>query len=77
MHEVFVHLESSETVQEFVNTVSNMDGDFELISDMIILDARSLLGIFSLNLKEPLKLRVYNDRYINHKALKRFMVQEV
>ena len=74
MSSVFISLPSPETVQEFVNTIAGMDGDFELLNDIYILDARSLMGIFSLDLQKPIKLRIYNDTRQNCEQLKRFIV---
>jgi len=75
MRDVFIRLQSPETVQAFVNTVAGMNGNFDLISGMYILDARSLMGIFSLNLQKPIKLRIYNDTRQNCEQLRRFIVR--
>ena len=75
MSNVFISLPSTETVQEFVNTIAGMDGDFELINDIYILDARSLMGIFSLDLQKPIELRIYNDTHQNCEQLRRFIIR--
>ena len=77
MSSVFISLPSPETVQEFVDTIAGMDGDFELINDIYVLDARSLMGIFSLDLQKPIKLRIYNDSSQNYERLRRFFVSTV
>ena len=76
MRNVFISLPTPETVQAFVNTLAGMDGDFELITDKYILDARSLMGIFSLDLQKPIQLRIHNDTQRNCEQLERFMVKE-
>lgn len=72
MQSVYVSLPNPEAVQAFVEQITMLDGEFELISGNYILDARSLMGIFSLDLTKPLQLRVYNDSPANMAALQRF-----
>lgn len=61
MRNVYIRLPGPEEVQCFVDTLSPLAGDFDLVADGYILDARSLMGIFSLDLSKPLQLRVYQD----------------
>ena len=75
MRSVFISLPSPETVKAFADTIADMDGDFELVNDIYILDARSLMGIFSLDLKKPIELRIYNDSRSNYEQLRRFFVR--
>ena len=46
-------LNSIEHVKEFVNIVSHFDAEMELIYGRYVIDAKSIMGIFSLNLSEP------------------------
>lgn len=75
MVSVFISLPSAEVVKDFVSEVTKLDGDFDLISDRYILDARSLMGIFSLDLSKPIELKIYNDIPQNIDALKKFMIE--
>lgn len=61
MTTIEIRLPNVQAVQSFVEAISPLNGDFELLHDGYILDARSLMGIFSLDLSQPLQLRVYND----------------
>jgi phosphotransferase system HPr-like phosphotransfer protein len=72
MQSVYISLPSPETVQAFARRLSGLKGDFELISDGCILDARSLMGIFSLDLTKPVLLKIYSDTPDNLDALKSF-----
>ena len=67
MHEVYVDLPDVQRVQKFVSTLTKLSGDFELVSGRHVLDARSLMGIFTLDLSHPVLLRVYdeNQDYLN------------
>jgi hypothetical protein len=61
MGTVYVSLPTAETVQEFVECLAGLEGSFDLISDGHILDARSLMGIFTLDLSRPIRLDFSRD----------------
>ena len=61
MRTVLVNINSIEKVKSFVNTVSTYDAEFDLISGRFFIDAKSIMGIFSLDLSKPLTLNIYND----------------
>lgn len=54
-------LNSIEKVKQFVNLISKYDGDFDLISGRYVIDAKSIMGIFSLDLSKPLTLNIHDD----------------
>ncbi len=53
-----VNLNSVEKVKTFVNDVSRLDTDIDLVSSRYVIDAKSLMGIFSLDLSKPIKVEV-------------------
>ena len=57
---VSVSLNSIEKVKSFVNTISDFDSDFDLVSGRYIIDAKSIMGIFSLDLSRPIDLIIHN-----------------
>lgn len=61
MIERYVKLDKINDVKDFVERVSRFEYKAEVISDTYILSAKSIMGIFSLDLTEPLKLRVHAD----------------
>lgn len=71
-----VFLPTTESVQAFVETLTTLEGDFELLSGSYILDARSLMGIFSLDLTHPVDLKIYTDSKENLDALHPFIATE-
>ena len=73
MKEVYVSLPTADVVQRFVGTITGLAGDFELVSGARILDARSLMGIFSFDLTKPILLRIYRDTQENLQALEPFL----
>lgn len=50
MQKVVISLNSIDKVKSFVNTISQYDFDFDLISGRYVIDAKSIMGIFSLDL---------------------------
>ncbi len=56
-----VKLNSIENVKNFVNVLKNRDERFELVSGKYVIDAKSIMGIFSLDLTRPLELRAETD----------------
>ncbi len=61
MKTVYIDLGSLEKVKNFVSDVSKMDGDFDLVSGRYIIDAKSMMGIFSLDLTKIIQLNIYNE----------------
>ena len=51
-------LNSIERVKGFVSAISNMEGYFDLVSGRYVVDAKSIMGIFSMDLSENVELRV-------------------
>ncbi len=55
-----VNLNSVEKVKTFVNDVSRFDTEIDLVSSRYVIDAKSLMGIFSLDLSRPIQVEVYD-----------------
>jgi len=58
---VKISLDSIDKVKAFVNAITKFDSDFDLISGRYVIDAKSIMGIFSLDLSKPIELTVHND----------------
>ena len=54
-------LSSINDVKNFVNTVSKYDYEIDLTSGRYVVDAKSIMGIFSLDLSKPIKVEIHND----------------
>lgn len=54
-------LKSINDVKDFVNIVNKYDFDVDLTSGRYIVDAKSIMGIFSLDLSKPIKVEVHNE----------------
>ncbi len=56
-----VLLNSINDIKNFVNIVSKYDYDIDLTSGRYVVDAKSIMGIFSLDLSKPIKMEIHND----------------
>ncbi len=61
MKSVNIKLPTIEAVQKFVDTVCEFDEDISLSSGKYIVDAKSIMGIFSLDLRMPICMSVDSD----------------
>ena len=61
MKTVNISLNSIDRVKSFVNDISKFDSDFDLVSGRYVIDAKSIMGIFSLDLSKPIALNVHAD----------------
>ena len=56
-----VLLSSINDVKNFVNTVSKYDYEIDLISGRYVVDAKSIMGIFSLDLSKPIQVEIHDE----------------
>ena len=61
MKTVQISLNSIDKVKSFVNAITQFDYDFDLISGRYVIDAKSIMGIFSLDLSKPIDLNIHAD----------------
>lgn len=61
MKSVQVSLNSIDKVKSFVNEVAKFDSDFDLVSGRYVIDAKSIMGIFSLDLSKPITLNIHDE----------------
>ena len=65
MKTVQISLNSIGKVKSFVNTISQFEYDFDLISGRYVIDAKSIMGIFSLDLSKPIDLNIHAENDID------------
>ena len=56
-----ISLNSSDKVKAFGNEISKFDCDFDLVSGRYVIDAKSIMGIFSLDLSKPINLNIHAE----------------
>ena len=61
MKETSIRLSTIADVRDFVNIVAAFDGDIDLISGRYVVDGKSIMGIFSLDLLQPITVRTDSD----------------
>ena len=58
MLDMYVSLGTIESVKNFVTKITEFEEDFDLIQGKYVIDAKSVLGIFSIDLSKPVLLRI-------------------
>ena len=61
MKTVQITLNSIDKVKSFVNDITKFDCDFDLVSGRYVIDAKSIMGIFSLDLSKPIDLNIHAE----------------
>jgi phosphocarrier protein HPr len=61
MYETTIQLNAINDVKDFVNTVMMFDYDIDLVSGRYAIDAKSIMGIFSLDLSKPIDLNIHAE----------------
>ena len=59
MKTVQISLNSIDKVKSFVNDISKFSNDFDLVAGRYVIDAKSIMGIFSLDLSKPIDLSIH------------------
>ncbi len=71
-----ISLAAINDVKDFVNMVMRYDFDVDLVSGRYAIDAKSIMGIFSLDLSKPIELKAHTDEPGNfEKEIERYTVK--
>ena len=76
MKTVQISLNSIDKVKAFVNEVTKFDAEFDLVSGRYVIDAKSIMGIFSLDLSKPIDLAIHAESNMDEimEVLKPYLV---
>ena len=78
MKTVQISLNSIDKVKSFVKAINQFDTDFDLFQGRYVIDAKSIMGIFSLDLSKPIDLAIHAESDANEgeilEVLKPYMV---
>ena len=76
MRTVQISLISIDKVKSFVNDINKFDYDFDLVSGRYVIDAKSIMGIFSLDLSKPIDLNIHAEENVDTvlEVLKPYMI---
>ncbi|MGI6203053.1 MAG: HPr family phosphocarrier protein [Eubacteriales bacterium] len=76
MKKVLIKLETIQDVRDFVNIMATQNVDIDLSSGRYVVDAKSIMGIFSLDLLKPIEMTIHSDDCDDLlKAIDRFIVK--
>ena len=65
MKTVHISLNSIDKVKAFVNEITKFENDFDLVSGRYVIDAKSIMGIFSLDLSKPIELNIHTEEGVD------------
>lgn len=65
MKTIKISLNSIDKVKSFVNDITKFDSDFDLVSGRYVIYAKSIMGIFSLDLSKPIDLNIHADENLD------------
>ena len=76
MKTVQISLNSIDKVKSFVNAITQFEYDFDLISGRYVSDAKSIMGIFSLDLSKPIDLAIHAEANVDEimEVLKPYLI---
>lgn len=69
---MYIELPTLQVVKHFVNDLAKMEGDFDLIAGRYVIDAKSIMGIFSLDLSKTLQLDITDAKEPDIEELKKY-----
>ena len=77
MKTVQISLNSIDKVKSFVNDITKFDYDFDLVSGRYVIDAKSIMGIFSLDLSKPIELAIHSEANMDEilEVIKPYLVE--
>ena len=77
MKTVQISLNSIGKVKSFVNAINQFEYDFDLVSGRYVIDAKSIMGIFSLDLSKPINLAIHTEESLDDimEVLKPYLVE--
>ena len=76
MKTIQISLNSIDKVKSFVNDITKFDYDFDLVSGRYVIDAKSIMGLFSLDLSRPIALNIHAEENVDEvlETLKPYMI---
>ncbi len=76
MKTIRISLNSIDKIKSYVNEHAKFDVDFDLVSGRYVIDAKSIMGIFSLDLSKPIDLNIHAENGVDEilKALEPYTI---
>ena len=70
MMKIKIYLNTFEKIKDFINITYRLDCNLNLTSGKYIVDGKSIIGIFNLDLSNPIEVSITNDKQDNNYCLK-------
>lgn len=61
MPELYIKIDTIDKVREFVRITNEIEKDVDLVSGRYVIDAKSIMGIFSVDLTKDLRIRIHAE----------------
>lgn len=65
MKTIKISLNSIDKVKTFVNEINRFEAEFDLVSGRYVIDAKSIMGIFSLDISKPIDLNIHTTENLD------------
>lgn len=77
-----IKLDTFDKIKKFINIVQKFESDIDLVSGRYVIDAKSIMGIFSLDLSKPIDIVVHETKGMDeidkiNEAMEEFKVNEL
>jgi phosphotransferase system HPr-like phosphotransfer protein len=78
MKKAKISLNTAEKVREFISVASELDCELDLVSGRRVIDGKSMMGIFSLDLTKPIEMNINTREDMEYilKAFQNFIIME-
>ncbi len=74
MNQIRISLDTFEKIKKFVNITYHLEYDLDLISGRYVVDGKSIMGIFSLDLSRPIEVNIIGKKGYYPKELEEFII---
>ena len=64
MKTIKISLDTIEKVKKFVSEINKFNSEFDLVSGRYTIDAKSIMGIFSLDISKPIDLNIHDEKIV-------------
>lgn len=68
MESIEILINTASKIKNFINIITKFEGDFDLASGRYVVDAKSIMGVFSMDFSRPLKLNMYCEDNIKEEV---------
>ena len=71
-----IYLGSFDLIKKFESAIANMKGKFALCSGHYVVEARSVMGILSMDISRPIQLRISDSTETDIETLRQYCIQD-